>query len=377
MAAVVSLHAGPAAIGLFAALRLGSQGLMGVVAGHLADRLPKRSLLITADLARALVLTLVPLAALIGRLTLMEILLAGVLMGAFNVVFDVADHAFLPSLLKPADVIEGNSKLGATESMAEVGGPALYGTIFSFVAPPIGVGVTALTYLISALFLSRIRPPEPAAVADVGETPDPPNDLVAGFRLVLAHPLVRPLWLAEMTRNFFGGFFAALYLLFALRVLRLTPFMLGLTVACGGVGGIVGALLAPRLARKAGVGPTILFAGAAGAAMQFLIPIAAGAPLAAMGFLCAAQFFGDGLMTAADVNAVTLRQTVIPPDQLGRAGGAFASGQGFMGVAGALGGGWVGAALDPRHGLYIAAAGLTAAALFVAASPLWRLRRAA
>ncbi|HTX49290.1 MAG TPA: MFS transporter [Caulobacteraceae bacterium] len=374
MAAVVTLHAGPAATGLFAALRLGSQGLMGLVAGHLADRLPKRSLLIAADLARALVLTLVPLAALVGRLSLTEIFLAGVLMGAFGVVFDVADHAFLPSLLKPAQVIEGNAKLGATEAMAEVGGPALYGAIFSVVAPPIGIGVTALTYLASALFLSRIRPPRSAA--EPGKAPGQGIDLAAGFRLVLAHSLVRPLWLAEMTRNFFGGFFAALYLLFALRVLRLTPFMLGLTVACGGLGGILGAALAPRLARTAGVGPTILFAGAAGAATQVLVPAAGGAPLAAMGFLCAAQFFGDGLMTAADVNAVTLRQTVIPPDQLGRAGGAFASGQGFMGVAGALGGGWVATLFDPREALYVAAAGMVAATLFVAASPLRGLRRA-
>jgi hypothetical protein len=376
-AAVVSLHAGPAAVGLFAALRMGSQGLMGLVAGHLADRLPKRSLLITADLARALVLTLVPLAALMGRLTLTEIFLAGALMGAFNVVFDVADHAFLPNLLKPAELVEGNSKLGATESVAEVGGPALYGAIFSIVAPPIGVGVTALTYLVSALFLNRISSPGSPVAAKVDAAPDPPLDLVAGFRLVLAHSLVRPLWLAEMTRNFFGSFFSALYLLFALRVLHLTPFMLGLTVACGGVGGIVGAVLAPRLARQPGVGPTILFAGAAGATMQFLVPMAAGAPLAAMGFLCAAQLFGDGLMTAADVNAVTLRQTVIPPNQLGRAGGAFASGQGFMGVIGALCGGWLATVSDPRAALYVAAAGMTAATLFIAASPLWRLRQTA
>jgi MFS family permease len=153
--------------------------------------------------------------------------------------------------------------------------------------------------------------------------------------------------------------------------------MLGLTVACGGVGGIVGAVLAPRLARRPGVGPTILFAGAAGAAMQVLVPMAAGAPLVAMGFLCAAQLLGDGLMTAADVNAVTLRQTVTPPDQLGRAGGAFASGQGFMGVIGALCGGWLATVSDPRAALYVAATGMTAATLFIAASPLWRLRQAA
>jgi Na+/melibiose symporter-like transporter len=374
-AAIVSLHAGPFAIGVFAALRFGSQGLMGLFAGPIADRLPKRSLLIGADLARAVVLTLVPVAALLGRLNLVDIYIAGVLMGAFNVIFDVADHAFLPSLLKPDELIDGNSKLGATESLAEVGGPTLYGVIFNVLAPPIGVGVTALTYLFSAVMLGRIRPlARPAAATEYEEDPPSWTDVAAGFRLVLAQPLVRPLLLAEMMRTFFGTFFSALYLYFAFHVLHLTALMLGLTVACGGVGALFGTLLAPRLARSIGVGPTILFVGAAGAATQFLAPFAHGAPLAAMGFMCAAQLFGDGLQTAADINAVTLRQTVIPPEQLGRAGGAFASATGFLGIAGALTGGWFGAVFGARDVLYVAAGGITAATVFIAASPLWRVR---
>ena len=376
MAAVITLHAGPAAIGLFAALRLGSQGLMGLAAGPLADRLPKRSLLIAADLARVLVLGAVTLTSALGRLSLAEIYLAGVLMGAFSVVFDVADHAFLPALLKPAELVDGNSKLGATEAVAEVGGPALYGLLFTFMAPAIAVVVPAATYLVSALLLGRIKTAGRIARKD----PDAAKerlDLAAGFKLVLTHPLVRPLWLADLTRVFFGGFFSALYIFFAFRWLHLTSWMFGLNVACGGVGALIGAVAAPRLVRVLGVGPTILITGAAGGAMIFLVPLAAGPPLAAMAFMCGAQLFGDGLQTVAEIGTVSLRQSVVPPQDLGRAGGAFASGAGFMGVAGALGGGWAGVALGPRETLYIAAAGITAASLFIALSPLWRVRETA
>jgi MFS family permease len=373
MTAVLTLKAGPEAIGLFAALALGAQAVVGLFAGALADHLPKRRLLIAADIARALVLAAIPLAALAGRLSLLEIYLAAVLMGAANVTFDVADHAFLPSLIDTGDLADGNARLAATEAVAEVGGPALAGLLFQLVSPPIAVAVNAATYLASAALLGRIGvggAPRPA-----GE-PRPPFrlDLTAGVRLVLSHPLVRPLWLGDVMRGFFGNFFAALYILLAIDVLKLTPGMLGLTIAMGGVGGFVGAAAAPRLTRRLGPGPTILANGLIGGAALFLIPLAAGPPLIAMTVLAAAQLFGDALQTIAQVNAATLRQTVLPPEQLGRAGGAFATGGAAAGVAGALAGGALGAAIGPRETLLIAAAGVTAASLFVVFSPLRALR---
>jgi MFS family permease len=374
MAAVISLKAGPAALGLFAALTLGAQALVGVFAGALADRAPKRQLLIAADLARALVLAAIPLAALAGRLTLMEIYLAGVLMGAANVIFDVADHALLPVLIDQADLTDGNAKLAATDAVAEVGGPALAGLLFQLVSPPIAVAVNAATYLVSALLLGRLGKSRASAAQDRRDSLAG-LDLTGGLRIVLAHPLVRPLWLRDVARNFFGAFYAALYILLAIDVLKLTPGMLGLTIAAGGVGGLAGAAFAPWLTRRLGPGPAILLSGLAGGAMGFLIPLAVGPPLIAMALLALAQVVGDGLQTISQIGAVTLRQTVLPPRQLGRAGGAFASGQASAGVVGALAGGALGAGLGPREALLIASAGITAASLFVVFSPL-RTRRA-
>ena len=371
MAAVITLKAGPQALGLYAALTLGAQAAVGLFAGALADRLPQRRLLIAADIARALVLAAVPLAALTGRLTLVDIYLAAVLLGAANVVFDVADHAFLPSLIGPADLTEGNAKLSATDAVAEVGGPALTGLLVGVIAPPIVVGLNALTYLASALILGRIRPSAPSPVAAIARPVR--LDLTLGLRLVLAHPLVRPLWLADVCKSFFGYFFAALYILLALNVLKLTTPMLGLTIAMGGVGGLAGAMLAPWLTQRWGPGRMILAAGLAGGATLFLVPLAAGPPLAAMAILAASQLVGDALQTAAGIGSATLRQTILPAEQLGSAGGAFATGAAAAGVAGALTGGALGAALGPRETLLIAAAGVTAASLFVALSPLPRL----
>jgi Major Facilitator Superfamily len=369
MAAVISLKAGPAALGLFAALTLGAQAAVGVFAGVLTDRVPKRRLLIAADLARALVLAAIPLAALAGRLSLLEIYLGGVLMGAANVVFDVADHAFLPAVIDAADLADGNARLAATDAVAEVGGPALAGLLFQLVSPPIAVAVNAATYLASALLLGRVRKSGANVPPPHGDTPAG-LDLTAGLRLVLAHPLVRPLWLSDVARSFFGAFYFVLYILFSLNVLKLTPGMLGLTIAGGGVGGLAGAALAPWVTRRLGIGPAILLLGLTAGATGFLIPLAVGPPLVAMAMLILAQVVGDGLRTVSLIGAVTLRQTVLPPHQLGRAGGAFASGEATAGVLGALAGGALGAAFGPRDALLIASAGMTAASLFVAFSPL-------
>jgi Na+/melibiose symporter-like transporter len=375
MAAVITLKAGPQALGLFAALALGAQAVVGLVAGPLADRLPKRPLLIGADLARALVLAIIPLAALAGQLSLVEIYLAAVLLGAANVVFDVADHAFLPSLIDQAELGDGNAKLAATDAVAEVAGPALTGVLVGVVAAPIAVGLNAVTYLVSALLLSRIRGGERTSQPARASAPFR-LDLGAGLRLVLAHRLVRPLWLAGVGKSFFGNFYAALYALLALTVLKLSTPMLGLTVAMGGVGGLAGAALAPRVTRRLGPGPTILLTGLVGSAAGFLIPLAAGPPLAAMAMLATAQLFGDALQTVSAISSTTLRQTVLPAHQLGRSGGAFATGEAAAGVAGALSAGALGAALGPRETLLIAQIGLTAASLFVVFSPLRGLTRA-
>jgi MFS family permease len=372
MTAVLALGAPPAAMGALVAVGLAAYAVVGMAAGALADRTPRRALMIGADLGRAMVILAVPVAALVHLLSIAGVAVALALMSALTVVFDVADHAFLPSILDEAQLVDGNARLAATDAAAEVGGPAVAGLLFQLLSAPLAVGASALTYLASALFLARL-PAERGRAAASDARREPP---LAGFRIVLAQPVVRPIWLMAVTGDFFGWFFGALYTLYALRVLRLSTTELGLTIAAGGVGALVGAAAAPAFTRRLGPGRAIVVTAFAMALSAFLIPLAAGAPLVAMAFLIAGQLTGDALRTVTEIAQTSLRQTLMAPGELGRAAGAFATGQGLAGVAGALIGGALGGLIGPRETLLLAAAGLFAGPLIGLASPLWRLRAA-
>jgi len=320
------------------------------------------------------VLATIPIAAVLHRLSMSQIYLAAAVVGAASVLFEIADHAYLPGLVARDQITAANASLSATDSVAEVVGPALAGVLFQWFAGPLAVAVNALTYLGSAAFLGGIRKREPEpARAEVGGWR---RDLLDGVRTTMAEPRVAPLLMMNGLNALFGAFFSALYILFALRVLHLTASMLGVTVAAGGVGALVGAALAPWLARGMGAGPAIVVTALGAGLMNFFIPLAPPNPLLGMTFLGIAQVFGDALAVAALILADSMRQTVLPQAVLGRVAATFQALAGALGVIGALAGGALGGWLGPRETLFIAAGGMLLGPLAVALSPLRRYRGA-
>jgi predicted MFS family arabinose efflux permease len=373
MMAVMGLAATPAQLGLLGALGSGPALIVGLAAGGFVDRARKRRVLIAADLARAAVLALLPLAAWLGVLSMLQVYAAAVLVAAASVLFDIADHAYLPVLIDRDQLTDGNARISTTESLAEIGGPALAGVLFQWLTAPIAVGVNALTYLVSALFLAGVRKPEPEPDRS-GPTPGWTEDVAAGVGAAWHERRVRPLLLMTASNGFFGSFFLALYVVFALRVLHLTPVMLGVTIAAGGIGAMAGAVFAQPLARALGLGPAIVVSAAVAAAAALLIPLAPADPRLGMSALIAAQLLGDSFAVAGAVLAGSLRQTILPQAVLGRVAATFQAAGGGASVAGALIGGVLGGAVGPRTALLVAAAGLMAAPLIALASPLRRLR---
>lgn len=370
--AVTTLGAGAATLGVLAAVASGAALAAALATGGFIDRHRRRPLLIGADLLRAAVLIAIPIAAGLGVLGLTQVLLAAALVAAASVVFDIASHSYLPSIVGKAELVEGNSRLAATESVAEVGGPALAGLLFQWLSAPIAVAANALTYLVSAGFLATIRTPEAMPAQS------PPDhwtrEVTQGFRLAWSEPHVRPLLLMTASQGLFGGVFSALYVLFAVRTLGLTPAMLGLAIGAGGVGALAGAFIAPRLSRGLGQGRAIIVA-VAGAALAVLItPFAPAAPVAGLAALVVSQVIGDALAVAGGVLTASLRQTLLPQAVLGRVAGAFHASAGAMAVIGALGGGLLGQAIGPRAALLIAALGFFIPALIAVLSPLRDLR---
>lgn len=370
--AVVTLAAQPAQLGVLASLSSGAALLVGLAAGDYVDRTPRRRILIAADLLRAAQLVSIPLAAIAGALALWQVYAVAAGVAACSALFAIADHAYLPSLVGREHLLDANGKISATESMAETGGPALAGVLFQWLTAPIAVAVNAATYILSAAFLARIRTPEPAP--DRTRRGDWWGGVVGGARAAWSEPVLRALLAMGLISGLFGGFFSALYIVFALRDLQVTPALLGLAIAAGGAGAFIGSALAQPVARALGVGPAILITGAASGltalAIAFIPP---GQASGAVG-LIATQVLGDGSGVITVILAVSLRQGLTPQALLGRVGATFQAAAGGAAVAGALIGGLLGELGGARLGLLVAGGGLLLAPLLGSLSPLRRVR---
>jgi MFS family permease len=359
-AAVMSLGATPGQVGVLAAMSMAPAMLVGMFGGGLIDRSRRRRVLIGADLGRALILTSIPLAAWAGALSLGHIYLVAALVGALSVAFDIADHAFLPILVKPSQLVDGNARLAATESAAEIGGPALAGVLFQTLTAPIAIVVNAVTYLASAVVLMTLRATEPPPPPrEPGPARHPLADFMTGLRAALGDAIIRPILLITAFGDLFGSFYAALYIIMALKVLGLTPAMLGLTIGMGGVGAMIGSAAAGPVIRRFGIGPALVLTGLITGLASFLIPLAHGRPWMAMLTLMLAQLLGDGFGTITQIARRSLRQAVTPQALMGRVGGVFAAASGLAAVVGALVGGVLGGVIGPRETVFIASAGVT------------------
>nr|MBA3823351.1 MFS transporter [Ktedonobacterales bacterium] len=206
-----------------------------------------------------------------------------------------------------------NSRLSASRALAETGGPALAGSLIQWLTP---VGATigdALSYLISAFCLGQVRHREPPPQASPGAFW---HELGAGWRMLWGNATMRALTLAAVTRNLGGGAFAALYILYLLRELSISPVVLGLLFSVGGVGGLAGALLAPALARRWRVARLLRWMVLANAICAGLTPVA-GATLVPL-LPMVAQGCGGITDVLCDIYGARLVAGTISPDALGR-----------------------------------------------------------
>jgi len=337
--AVTTLGQPEAMIGVLGAMQLIPGIALAMVAGGVVDRGHKRRILIAADVVRAVLVASLTAAWALGALTMVHAIGVGAGVGAATALFQITDVAYLPQLIGRRQLAEGNAKLETTEAVAEITGPASAGVLIAALGAPLAVALDAATYVWSALMLGRIRgdagpalavpPRAPAEDAPAGELGGDAvmrtgEDFRIGVRAVFGHPMVRPIVLTLMMWSVSGGFFVALYTPFCLRTIGLGESTFGVIVAMGGIGSLAGAMLARGLARRLGVGRTLVVTSTLSLLCTLLIPIAAGfsSRSLAIGFLAAHQLLGDGFAVAFIIVAVTVRQTSLPREVLGRANAA-------------------------------------------------------
>lgn len=370
--AVQQLEATPWQMGVLNATESAAFLVIGLPAGAWVDRMRKRRVLVTADLVRAAVLAVVVAAALTGHASMPLLYGAGLAISVATVFFDVAHQSYVPGLVGLEHVVEGNSKLQATQSVAMVAAPALGGWLLRLVSAASLVGVTVVTYVVSAAAVSRIRQhedrPDPAARRPLR------TEIAEGLRFVVHQPLLRRMVACTGASNLFGSVGAAVMVIFVLRTIGLDESAYGLVLSASAIGGLVGAIAADRLARLVGEGRIIPLSAALMSPAFALVPLALVLPVPPQVVLVASGVLFNFVVVVYNVAQVSYRQRLCPPGLLGRMNASVRFlVWGTMPIGGLLGG-WLGTALGPVPTLWVATAGTALAALPVVLSPLVRLR---
>ncbi len=322
MAAILLLGATPLQLGWLSVLGVLPGALVAWWAGAWIDRRSRRAVMIAADWARALLIASIPVTALLGTLTLFHLGIVAALVCIGTVLFEIADHAYLPVIVPSGYLVIANSRRETIDALAEISGPPLGGALVQWLTAPFALAIDACSFVASALLIGRIRAderlPGASAAQPLPARPSLLREARDGASLVWRHPLLRPLFLSTTLLTFFMSFMAPLYTLFALETLRLSPGVLGVVIGCGGIGALAGATAAPTLVRRIGLARTPLVALLLGGFAQVFIPLASANPIAGPAFLIASQFFGDGLLTIYLITETSLRQQAVAAATLGR-----------------------------------------------------------
>lgn len=294
--------------------------LFTLPAGAWVDRLRRRPILIIGDLGRAIILTTIPIAYALNVLTIWQLYVVGFIAGTLTVFFDVANQSYLPSIVERDQLVEGNSKLQISQSAAQIAGPGIAGYLVEFLRAPYAILLDALSFLVSAAFVFTIRRPEPPVERHVDESGLARESIVSeirqGLRFVLGHRSLRAISAGTATSNLFGSIGFSIYLVYVSRVLFLSPGQIGLVFAIGNFGTLGGAVFASRIAKRFGLGPTIvgsLFIGALNPILLAVAPVSNPIP-----FLIASGVFGGIAQMVYNINQVSYRQAICPPRMLGR-----------------------------------------------------------
>lgn len=345
--------------------------VIGLPAGAWVDRWPKKRVLVCGDLVRAMALGSLPLAWALGVLGLGQLLVVALVTGVCTVFFDVAYQSYLPDLVEPDDIGQGNAKLQASQSVAMIGGPALAGGLIRLVGAPLTIAFDAVSFVASAVFVGRIRH---------ADTPAPASDrrpiveeVREGLSFVVRDPLLWRIAACTSTSNFFSAMTGAMLAIYVLDDLGLSPGQMGLAMGLGAAGGLVGALLTPRINRVVGEGRTIPLAAVVFAPAGVFLPLA-GTVVPPMVALTVSSLLLTFAVVVYNVTQVSFRQRLCPRPLLGRMNASIRFLVWGVMPIGSLVGGLLGQAYGARAVFWVGLAGSALAALPVLLSPLVGMR---
>jgi predicted MFS family arabinose efflux permease len=361
--AVTVLHASTFAVAVLTGAAYLPWLVIGLPAGAWVDRLPTRPLMIACDVISALLFASLPAAAWLGALTTGQVVVVALLAGAANVFFSTAYQVCLPSLVTAAELVDGNAKLQGGASVATIAGRGAAGLAAEAVGAATALLANAASFLVSAACLLAIHPATPPPTNAVAR----PGGVFAqtwhGIGYVARDPYLRLFTVYAAVSNFAYTGNLALVVVFLIRVVGLGSAAVGVLMAAGGVGGLLGALIAPRLARAFGTARTLVLTTVASGLAGLLIPLTARGPRVA--FFVVGSMLVAAAIVVGNVILGSFRQHYCPPALLGRVTASMRFLAYGMIPLGALLAGALGTALGARGGLWIVQAIFAGSAAFL------------
>ncbi|WP_225830215.1 MFS transporter [Streptomyces sp. NK08204] len=367
LVAVLALHASAFEVGALASFQMVAFLLIGLPAGAWMDRVRKRPVLVAASVGRAALLASVPVAGWLDVLTVGQMFGVAFGLGVCTVFFETAYQSYLPSLVGPEQLLEGNAKLESSRSVSQVAGPSAGGWLAQWLTAPTAVVVNAAGFLAAALLMWRIDDSEDRPVSATTRR-GMLGEIRQGLTLVFGDRVLRAITLSGAVFNLSWAVTSAMLVLFLQRDLGLSAGAIGFFFAAAGLAAVGGSVLVRPVTARLGVGPAMWLGAVVVGLLGLAVPLAdhgwrfwlAGVAFAAL---------NAGLMIV-NVNSMSCRQQLCPPGMLGRMSATIRFVMwGVLPVGGVLGG-LVADAFTVRAALWTAA--LTALLAFVplALSPL-------
>lgn len=366
--AIGLLSASPAQMGLLTAFGTLPYLVLGLLVGVWVDHLPRRPILMMADLGRAGLLLIVPALALLGILRIEHLYFVAFLIGTLSLFYDVTQETYLPAILGQEHLVDGNSSIAAVETVAELTAPAVAGGFVQLLTAPLAITVDSLTFLWSAFWISRIQKKEEQSLLQ--KRNNLWQEIRAGLNFLLRNPFLRPTVLTGIQWQLFGGMIDALLILYLVKDLNLPALAIGLVYAVGSLSALIAARYTNRLIKKVGLGTVIILSTLLLGIGWFILPLAVGTSWTAFSIIAAGMLIvGIGNMLW-NITIITITQTITPNQLLGRVN---ASKQFLTYGAlplGAIIGGWIAEQWGLRTGLFVACLGILLGGIWVWTSSL-------
>ncbi|HVX45161.1 MAG TPA: MFS transporter [Mycobacteriales bacterium] len=371
--AVLVLHADARQLGVLRAVGQAPILLLSLFVGAWVDRWQTRTVMVLADLGRALALGGIAVTA-SYRLGLPALFAVTFVIGSLSVFFDIAYQSSLVRMVGPDQLVQGNSALEGTRSAAQIGGPALAGVMVSALSAPVAALTSAASFAVSCVSIRRIRRPESIPEHDERQS-RVWRRIREGLGFVVHNSALRAVGLASSAYQFFFAATMTIYLLFLPRELHLSGGAIGVALAAIGPGALVGSMLAARIPRRLGYGAALVSAATLGDGVMIFVPVLHGSSSFTLPALVAVNFVFGMFGQTVNVMVMAVRQAVTPYQMQGRVAATINCVGMGLSPLGSLLGGFLAAESSLRTSLLVTAAGMLLSPVSMALSPLIRQGR--